>query len=148
LNHPEYAAKPWQILLLFYAFIFFSVFINTVVSRALPKIEGLILILHVLGFFAILIPLVYMAPHTSAHDVFTVFLNEGGFATQGLSTLVAMLGPVFSFLGTFLTHQWNVTATLIFLRSRQRCSCTPHQEIPTANEKRKRVNTNRGPLIT
>ncbi|PQE06790.1 Amino acid polyamine transporter I protein [Rutstroemia sp. NJR-2017a BBW] len=94
LNHPQYTAKPWQILLLFYAFIFFSVFINTVISRALPKIEGLILIIHVLGFFGILIPLVYMAPHTSAHDVFTVFLNGGGFATQGLSTLVGMLGPM------------------------------------------------------
>ncbi|PQE31152.1 choline transport protein [Rutstroemia sp. NJR-2017a WRK4] len=99
LNHPQYAAKPWQILLLFYAFILFSVFINTVISRALPKIEGLMLIIHVLGFFGILIPLVYMAPHTSAHDVFTVFVNGGGFATQGLSTLVGMLGPVFCFLG-------------------------------------------------
>ena len=79
-----------------------AVFINTVVSSLLPKIEGLILVLHVLGFFAVLIPLVYMAPHGSASDVFTLFLNEGGWSTQGLSFFVGILGNVFSFLGRFL----------------------------------------------
>ena len=91
--------QPWQAVLLFYATLFFGVFINTVVSRALPKIEGIILIFHVLGFFAILIPLVYMAPHGSAKDVFTVFMNGGGFETQGLSFMVGLVGPIFCLLG-------------------------------------------------
>ena len=86
-------------MLLFYAAVFFAVFVNTVVSRALPKIETLILVFHTLGFFAILIPLVYMAPHAKAHEVFTTFNNSGGFATQGLSFMVGIVGPVFAFLG-------------------------------------------------
>lgn len=99
LNNTSYDPKPWQGVLLFYAALFFAVFINTVVSRLLPKVESLILVLHVLGFFAILIPLVYMAPHGSAKDVFTVMMNGGGFPTQGLSFMVGLVGPIFCLLG-------------------------------------------------
>ncbi|TVY90274.1 Choline transport protein [Lachnellula willkommii] len=54
LTVPEYKPKSWHRTLLFWAVIFFAIFINTVVSNLLPKFEGLILILHLLGFFAIL----------------------------------------------------------------------------------------------
>ncbi len=100
-NHPSYTFKPWHGTLLFCAVLFVAVFVNTVVSSMLPKIEGVILILHILGFFAVLIPLVYMAPHGSAKDVFTIFVNAGGWETQGLSFFVGILGHVFSFLGSF-----------------------------------------------
>jgi len=99
LNDSTYQPQPWQAVLLFYAAVFFAVFINTVVSRALPKIETLISVLHTLGFFAILIPLVYMAPHAKAEEVFTTFSNSGDFSTQGLSFMVGIVGPVFAFLG-------------------------------------------------
>ena len=99
MNHPSYAPQPYQGTLLFWAAILFAVFINTVVSSALPKVEGLMLIFHVVGFFGILIPLVYMAPHTDAATVFTTFLNGGGWQTQGLSFMIGLIGPVFNFLG-------------------------------------------------
>lgn len=101
LNHPGYVFERWHGTLLFWAVLLVAIFVNTIISSLLPKIEGLILILHVLGFFAILIPLVYMAPHGSASDVFTLFLNEGGWSTQGLSFFVGLVGSVFSFLGEF-----------------------------------------------
>ena len=102
LTVPSYAASEtsWQGTLLYWAAIFFAVFINTVVSSLLPKIEGLILVLHILGFFSILIPLVILAPHDSASDVFTGWLNEGNWSTQGLSFFVGLIGNVFAFLGT------------------------------------------------
>ena len=65
----------------------------------LPKFEGFILVLHILGFFCVLIPLVYLSEHTSAHDVFTQFLNTGNWPTQGLSFFVGLIGMGFSFLG-------------------------------------------------
>jgi choline transport protein len=82
---PDYNPKAFHGTLLFWAVIFFGVFINTVVSNLLPKFEGLILILHILGFFAVLIPLVVLAPHGNSSDVFTVFMNGGGWPNQGLS---------------------------------------------------------------
>ena len=76
-----------------------AVLINTVVSSLLPMLQGLILIVHVLGFFAILIPLVYMSSHRSASDVFATFLNAGGWSSQGLSFWVGVIGNVWAFLG-------------------------------------------------
>lgn len=35
--------------------------INTVLGKLLPPIEALMLVIHVLGFFAILIPMVYVS---------------------------------------------------------------------------------------
>lgn len=104
LTVPSYAASEtsWQGTLLYWAAIFFAVFINTVVSNLLPKFEGLILVLHILGFFRILIPLVILAPHDSAKDVFTGWLNEGNWSSQGLSFFVGLIGNVFAFLGKLL----------------------------------------------
>ncbi|KAM0186977.1 hypothetical protein ACHAPA_002894 [Fusarium lateritium] len=100
LNHDGFQPELWQGTLLFWAIFLFAVFINTLVSSVLPKFEGLILILHILGFFAILIPLVTLGPHASASDVFTVFVNNGGWSTQGVSFMVGMMGNAFAFVGT------------------------------------------------
>lgn len=95
----NYQITPWHGTMLFWATIVFAVFINTVVSSALPKFEGLILVFHIIGFFAILIPLVVLGPHDSASNVFTTFSNGGNWPTQGLSFFVGLLGNVFAFFG-------------------------------------------------
>ena len=100
LNHSSYIPQAWHGTLLFWAVMVVCVFVNTVVSSALPKIEITILMLHVFGFFAILITISYMAPHGSASDVFTVFLNEGNWSSQGLSFMIGLTGLSFSFVGT------------------------------------------------
>lgn len=99
MSNPSYEPKPWQATLLLWAAIAFAVFFNTIISAALPKVEGFILIVHILGLFAILVPLVYLSPHRSAQQVFTVFLNEGGWPTQGLSFMLGMIACVFNFIG-------------------------------------------------
>jgi choline transport protein len=102
MGNENYEPMAWQKTLLLWASISFAVFFNTVISSALPKVEGLILILHILGFFAILIPLVYLSPHGSSQQVFTEFLNEGGWSSQGLSFMLGMIAAVFNFLGKSL----------------------------------------------
>ncbi len=99
LNHPNYNPQNWQGTLLFWAAILFAVVFNTVISSVLPQIEGLVLVIHILGFFAILIPLIYLAPHGSGSEVMTLFFNEGDWPSQGLSFFVGLNGLVFSLLG-------------------------------------------------
>ena len=99
LNNPQYDPKRWQGTLLLWAVVLVAVFINTVISSLLPMLEGLILIIHVLGFFAIMIPLLYMSPHNSSSSVFTTFVNGGGWGSRGLSFWVGIIGNVFAFLG-------------------------------------------------
>ncbi|KAF4627810.1 hypothetical protein G7Y89_g10344 [Cudoniella acicularis] len=99
LNSSTYSPQPWQATLLVWAVVIVAVFVNTVISSLLPKIEGLVLILHVLGFFAILIPLISMGPHGDASDVFTVFVNGGAWPTMGVSFMIGMVSTVWNFLG-------------------------------------------------
>jgi hypothetical protein len=99
LVHPSYDAKLWQGTLLFYATAIFCMLVNTAASKTLPKVEVIVLVLYILGFFGILIPLVYLGPHGSAKDVFTTFINGGEWPTQGLSFFVGLSGNVFALLG-------------------------------------------------
>jgi hypothetical protein len=73
---------------------------NTILSKALPAIEVAVLILHVLGFFAVLVPLTWLSPKSSASDVFTTFQNAGGWNTQALSFFIGLNGNAVAFVGT------------------------------------------------
>jgi choline transport protein len=101
LNNPSYNPRDWKALLIMYGCIVLSLLVNTAVSSFLPAIEGAI---HIVGFFAILIPVVYLAPvHNSPASVFNLFLNEGDWPSQGLSFFLGMISTVFIFLGTYLS---------------------------------------------
>lgn len=52
-----------------------------------------------MGFFAILIPLTYLAPHASAQEVFKTFVNAGGWDTQAYSFFIGIVGAVYAFVG-------------------------------------------------
>lgn len=99
LCNPTYIPESWHGTLLFWAVAVFSIMINSVGGKLLPRFEGIILILHILGFFAILIPLTYMADHGNAQEIFTTFYNMGEWQTQGLSFFVGLVGCVFAFAG-------------------------------------------------
>lgn len=99
LTHPSYNPQPWHGIMLFWAVLICACFLNTVASSLLPKFESLILILHIVGFFAILYPLIFLGDHNSPSEVFTTFSNQGHWATQGLSFCVGLLGNVYAFLG-------------------------------------------------
>ena len=99
MTRPEYVPKPYQHMLLFWAVMAFAVFINVLASTVLPKFEGFILLIHLAGYFAILLPLLILGEHQDPHQVFGLWLNLGNFPTQGVSFMVGLLGPVFMFLG-------------------------------------------------
>ena len=99
LNYPSYNPQRWHGTLLFIAVLAFALIVNTYLGRVLPGIESLTLIVYILGFFAVLIPLVYLAPHKPAEEVFTTFLNLGEWPTMGLSFFVGFVTPMGSFLG-------------------------------------------------
>ncbi|KAL8802703.1 MAG: hypothetical protein Q9200_006497 [Gallowayella weberi] len=113
LNKPSYEKQAWHGTMLCWAVITVAVFINTVVSGLLPIIEGLILVFHVLGFVAVLIPLLYLSPHGSAASVFQTSLNEGGWPTQGISYCVGFIGNVATFVGKFVTRSHSDRHMLI-----------------------------------
>ncbi|MCJ1388133.1 hypothetical protein MMC18_000978 [Xylographa bjoerkii] len=100
LVNPSSGGTLWQGTLLLWAMIFFCVFFNTTLGNFLPHVEGLGLVLHIVGFFAIMVPMIYLAPHGSASYVFGTFLNEGNWPTQGVSFMISLNVAVFDFLGS------------------------------------------------
>jgi hypothetical protein len=87
----------WQGTLLLWASLLLCVIIN----GALPVIEVVILIIHILGFFGILIPLVYLTPHhNTAKEVFTTFNNYGGWSSKALAFCIGLQGNALAFVGT------------------------------------------------
>ncbi|KAK8198760.1 hypothetical protein M8818_006627 [Zalaria obscura] len=99
LNYPDYEPQRWQGTLMIWAVLTFSILFNTFLAARLPLVEGIILVLHIVGFFAVLIPLWVLGDRSNASDVFFTFTDGGGWGNIGLSCLVGMLSPVFSFIG-------------------------------------------------
>jgi choline transport protein len=57
-----------------------------------------VLVLHVAGFFCILIPLWVLSEKASTHEVWTTFYDPG-WGNQGLSCLVGIVASVAPLLG-------------------------------------------------
>lgn len=99
LNNPNYAFARWHGTLLYFAVIFIAVFVNVYLIKFLPYLETIILILHIGLFFALLVPLVYLAPQHSAEFVFTDFENLAGWSSNGIAWCVGLLTCAFPFTG-------------------------------------------------
>jgi choline transport protein len=99
LNHEGYVYKAWHPTLLTFAILAISLFVNTVLVRRLPLIEGAMLVIHIVGFIVIVAVLWSTSTHAPSHDVWTQFNDGGGWHSLGLSTLVGILGPVVSLIG-------------------------------------------------
>lgn len=97
LNYPSYVAQNWHGSLLTIAVAAYGVIFNTWLAKKLPLVEGLVLVIHVLGFFGILVPLWVLSPRTDAKAVFTSFNNGGGWnnmATSFVAGISAGIGPL------------------------------------------------------
>lgn len=96
---PDYVPKLWHGTLLCYGVLILCILVNTFAGTKLPRIESVLLVVYLLSFFGVIVPLVYLAPHGDAHDVFATFANGGGWSTQSLSFFVGISGNAFAFLG-------------------------------------------------
>ena len=99
LNVKGYVWHNWHGTLLTIAAITFSILFNTALAVKLPLIEGTVLILHLAGLFAIIIPLWVMAPRASTHDALFVFTNFGGWSSTGLSAMIGLTTPLSVLIG-------------------------------------------------
>jgi amino acid transporter len=106
LNLPSYTPQRWHLTLLVIAVETICQAFNTFFYRQMPLVETLALVLHIAGFFAILIPPWVLgrpryasSPGQSASDIFFTFADGGGWGNAGLACLVGILSPIFSLLG-------------------------------------------------
>ncbi len=115
---PTYEAKPWQGTLIVIGVACLAVFFNTFLAKKLPFVEGMMLMLHIVGLFAIMIPLLVLAPRNNATAVFTEFTNNGGWPTKGVSFMVGLNAIVLSLAGfdsTVHMCKYGLTPSLSYL---------------------------------
>ena len=118
LNYPEYVFERWHGTLLLYAALLICVLINTIGAKILPKIAGFILIIHTVGFFAILIPLIYLAPHSSPSFVFEQFMNAAGWNNNGLAWFIGLISTNLPLIGSFKKLKRLLSFSNLLLRVR------------------------------
>ncbi|KAM0799525.1 amino acid/polyamine transporter I [Usnea florida] len=100
LNNSNYKPQQWHGTLLVIAVVVFAIVFNTSMAKQLPMVEIVILVIHILGLFAIIIPLLAMAPSRNSGQVALLdFYNGGGWSTRGLATMIGLLTPLGSMLG-------------------------------------------------
>ncbi|KAK8080985.1 hypothetical protein PG997_008803 [Apiospora hydei] len=101
LTRPGYAneMQNWHRVMFSWAGLLLGFALNTIAGSLLAKFEGFILVLHLLGFFAILFPLVFLSDHATPNEVFNSFSDLGGWNRQALSFSVGMTGSVYCFIG-------------------------------------------------
>ncbi|KAI4125724.1 MAG: hypothetical protein LQ338_004114, partial [Usnochroma carphineum] len=98
LNDPTYHPQRWHETLFSAAIAVICVVFNTVLAKYLPLIEGIVLLLHIFGFFGIVIPLFVLGDHTPAEAVFTHF-HDAGWNSAGLACLIGVVTPAASLIG-------------------------------------------------
>ncbi|KAK6438287.1 hypothetical protein LTR95_005511 [Oleoguttula sp. CCFEE 5521] len=99
LNHPTHSPQPYQDTLLVWAVMVLCVFFNVFLAKKLPFVEGVLLIVYVVGFFVVIIPLWVLAPRSPASEVFTTFNNDGGWSSKGVAVMICLGGVVPSLAG-------------------------------------------------
>jgi hypothetical protein len=114
----------------------FSITFNTLLAKKLPMVENIILIIYIIGFFAIITPLWVLAPRANAHDVFTQFANAGGWSSTSTAFMVGLSGVLVSLCGfDCAVHmgRWGVLPVFklisgtVLIKTQRRRSKTPQK---------------------
>jgi hypothetical protein len=95
VNNPDYSPTNWQGTLLVFAMVLVLFVANIWGAKNLPLAQNLLLVVHIFGFFAVIIVLWVLAPRNTAEIVFTQFTNEGGWSTMGLSLMVGQISAIY-----------------------------------------------------
>lgn len=99
LNNPTYEPQAWHNTLLCWAVVVFGFLFNTVLAPRLPAFEVIFFVLHVTGWFGILVTLLVMGPRNNSLDAFTVFSDGGSWGSNGLAAVITMANSVAMFVG-------------------------------------------------
>ncbi|RMY74990.1 hypothetical protein D0864_09908 [Hortaea werneckii] len=99
LGNADYDMQPWHTTLLTIGITGFCTLFNVLFADRLPLVETVMLVLHVLGVFAICIPLWIMAPKSSASETIVKFTSNGGWQDLGLASTIGVVPMIGMLIG-------------------------------------------------
>ncbi|OQO02777.1 hypothetical protein B0A48_11059 [Cryoendolithus antarcticus] len=100
-NNPDYGKTfpNWHGSLLVIANILITVTGNIFLTRYIPRVQTAFFVLHILTFFAVMIPICINAPKASAREVFADFQNLGGWPNMGVALMAGQLSAIYMMCG-------------------------------------------------
>ena len=114
-NYPQYHMKMWHGTLIFYSIIAVAVLINTSFARVFSAFEAIAFVVHIIGFFIVLLVLIYLSPKSDTSEVFGKFIDGGGFSSNALSAIIGAVPTMYAFNGRVYCQSRNLRPSLIFL---------------------------------
>lgn len=145
LNYPlSYTFHRWHGSLIYWIITLLGVVVNVGFAKFLPRLEGFLYVLkplnfsnstdgvrfiwHIVGFFAILIPLVYLGPQNTASFVFTSTADAEAWPNYGIAWCIGLTTSTFPFVGesSLVLSIWSITDGLTFHRIRRSMPCESH----------------------
>lgn len=94
VNDDSYGAPSWQCTLLAVAACAIAFVGNVYGAKVLPYWQNAVFAVHVLGYFAYIIPIWISAPKATHHQVWAEFANEGGWSNMGMALMVGQLAGI------------------------------------------------------
>ncbi|KAK7546379.1 amino acid permease 2 [Phyllosticta citricarpa] len=94
--YPDYSPTNWQGTLMVIAVTCIVWLLNVYGSSAMPFLQNLMLLIHILGFVALMIVMWALSPRLTAKDTFTLFTNGGGWSSMGLSLMVGQVSAIYA----------------------------------------------------
>ncbi|KAB8228245.1 GABA permease [Aspergillus alliaceus] len=103
VRDPDFESKDWQGTLFVFAMILAIYYFNVYASSWMPRIQNLLLALHILCFVIVITVLWAMAPRQPARAVFLEFSNTGGWSSMGLALMVGQISAIYAGLSSDAT---------------------------------------------
>lgn len=85
--------------MLIWAVLATCVLFNTFFSKKLPLVEGVIVVLHIAGFFVVTITLWVMSDRSAAGNPFTLFQDNMAWDNLPLAVVIGLTGATSTFVG-------------------------------------------------
>lgn len=94
VNYPSYEAPNWQSTMCVLGVVVISGAFNIWFSNFFPLLNNISMVLHVMGFVAVVVVLWVLAPHAPAEQVLLNFTNEGGWSTTAMSLMIGQISAI------------------------------------------------------
>ncbi|EAT81366.2 hypothetical protein SNOG_10867 [Parastagonospora nodorum SN15] len=99
LNNPGYVIERWHTTLIMWAIVLVAYLQHMWTIKLLPVLEMFMGTLHILMFLALFLVMLIMGRNASAEFVFTGFVNQTGWKSNGVAWFVGLLPAIFAFVG-------------------------------------------------
>lgn len=99
INIPTYAFPYWHATLLVMGAVAIALAGNVLGSKVLPYWQNAIFVVHVIAYFAFIIPIWVNAPRVSSKQVWTGFENSGNWSSLSLCIMTGQLSGIYTQVG-------------------------------------------------